>query len=132
MDEDLVESIRRSDAWLLDWRPEIEAVVRYAGKPLHPADAVMIDPADVAGRLGPELTVMAREARLRSAGVTEWRENVGDDLQARLLEYRAWGARDVLALGLAVHLQLTREHAGWLADALTGNDGPRRHIDARR
>jgi hypothetical protein len=132
MDKELVESFRRSDAWLLDWRTEIEGVTRYAGKPVHPADAVAIDPGDVAGRLGPALTVMARAARLMHEGATGWREDIGDDLQASQLAHKAWGARDVLALGLGIHLQLSREQARWLADALVGDDSLRRWVDTHR
>lgn len=130
--DDMVGSFRRSDAWLLDWRTEIEGVIRYASKPVHPANATTIDPTDVAGRLGPALTAMAREVRLMQDGMTEWREEVGEDLQARLFEYRSWGARDVLAIGLGTHLQLTREQAGWLADALIGDDGLRHHVERHR
>ncbi|MFD7161696.1 hypothetical protein ACFV9C_44425 [Kribbella sp. NPDC059898] len=120
---DQVEYDRRQAAWLLDWRDEIEDVERYAQTPVPMFDQARIAPENVVGRLGPELTAMARAARRLQAEAVRLRSNpkiAAEDVSTWL--GRSWGAHELLALGLGVHLGLSHTEATWLADGLTGYD----------
>lgn len=107
--------------FLLDWQDEIRAVKRYGQVPVHPHD-LTIAPEYVVAGLGPALTAMARAAaRLERLGRGTQRHHdnpAHPDVQVGINV--AWGARQALAVGLGVQLNLSFQHATWLADALAG------------
>ncbi|MFD7161269.1 hypothetical protein ACFV9C_42255 [Kribbella sp. NPDC059898] len=120
-DHRILEHERRQAAWLLDWRDEIDGVERYAKTPVQQFEQARIAPENVVGRLGPELTAMARFARREWATAVRMRANPAiADKDVECWNNRAWGACDLLALGLGVHLDLPYAEAMWLAEGLTG------------
>lgn len=131
----LVESERQIYQWLLDWRAEIDAIENYAEVPVHLADEVTVAPAHVVPRLGPILTAMARRARHLHQGHLSMGRNPGygqDHPDVHASGNTAYGARQVLALGLGVHLGLSAQHADWLAQGLVGYELPMPAVEARK
>ncbi|MET9265256.1 hypothetical protein [Amycolatopsis sp. NPDC004079] len=119
--DDILESLRRSDEWLLDWEAEIEGVARCVEARRHPDGPAATECAHDVPRLGPELTAMAGRAReLQHYYEENLRISGQDHPDTAALGNRAWGAREVLALGLGVRFGLGAAEARWLADALAG------------
>lgn len=119
--------------FLLDWHNEVAAAKAYSQTPVRIEDTVLIGPEHVIARLGPELSAMTRAtARLErlARGTARAHRATPDHQDVRLGENLAWGARQVLAVGLGVHLELSLQHATWLAEALSGYEPE--HIDLAR
>lgn len=119
----VIEYERRKEEFLLEWREEIAAVEAYGQVPVHPGDSFTIAAEYVVPRLGPELTAMARAARRLTRLAAGTARNLRDHPDHPDLQHgadQAWGARQVFAVGLGVHLGLAGEYAEWLAEGLSG------------
>jgi hypothetical protein len=131
--DDVMDEQRRIGEFLLDWHDEIAAAKAYSQTPVRIDDTVLIASEHVIARLGPELSAMTRAtARLErlARGTARTRRSTPDHPDVRMGENLAWGARQVLAVGLGVHLELSLQHATWLAEALSGYE--HEYIDLAR
>lgn len=131
--DSVIDEQNRMREFLLDWQNEIAAAKAYSQTPVQIPDTICIAPEYVIPRLGQELTAMVRAAaRLErlSRGTARVRRSRPDHPDVHAGSNLAWGARQVLAVGLGVHLTLALEQATWLAEALTGYEPE--HIDVAR
>ncbi|UUV32273.1 2'-5' RNA ligase family protein [Amycolatopsis roodepoortensis] len=120
----LVEQDRRRQAWLLDWRDEIAAAARYARVPIPSFTPVATPAEHIIPRLGPELTAIARAgASIRRMGAAAIARDPRHP-DSMYLQGQLSGAIEALETGLGQRLRLPFTESRWLAEALTGDDGP--------